>query len=197
MPQLSEASRRIVTAALARAGVRQASISRSQLACVMLSVAGNDARPTSDSPCPERGRVRFELTWRHGRRRLRRVSGGAGARSLVLDERGLRRRLTHHQLLRPGASVRSTRIRAGALLDAGSAVRRDVSGVWLRRAAAGRGRRLASAIPADGRRHLRPRPVHHVRSRLQRTVRDRDDLFQLHQSRKHVRGVHDDVHQQR
>ena len=157
--------------------------------------------PTADSPGPQRWRVRLELARRSGRRRrcrrLRRVSGGPGARSIVHDERGLRRRLAHHELLRPGTDVRSARVRAGALLDARSAVRSDVSGVRVRRAAAVRRRRLASAISADGGRHLRPGQVHDVRSRLRRALRDGNDLFQLHQSRKHVRGMHDDVHRQR
>ena len=85
---------------------------------------------------------------------------------VVHDERGLRGRLTHHELLRPGASVRSSRIRAGALLHAGTTVRRDVPGVRVRRAAAVRRRWLATAIPGHGGRHVRPGQVHDVRLRL-------------------------------
>ena len=165
----------------------------------MLSIASNDAGLTavllvlSAGACGSSSLGGAGRRWRC--RRLRRVSGGPGARSIVHDERGLRRRLAHHELLRSGAGVRSARVRAGALLDAGSAVRPTypACGCAAQQPFADDGSRLQF----HGRRaSLASRAVHHVRSRLRRALRDGHDLFQLHRPRQHVRGMHDGVHRQ-
>jgi len=84
------------------------------------------ATPTVDHSGNLRGRVRIGLARRSGRRRrcrwLRRVSGSAGARSILFDERGLHRGFTHRELLRPGTDLRSSCDRTGALRDARSAM---------------------------------------------------------------------------
>ena len=172
-------------------------ISRSALARVMLPRTARDAIPAVRRVGVVCGGVWLELARRSGWRRwLRRVSGGARARSIVRHQRRLRRRFAHHELLRARTDLRFAGNRADALHGARGAVRPDLSGMWVRRAAAARRRWLTCAIPSHRGCHLPPGQVHDLRPRVRSAVRDGNDLFQLHEPRQRVRGLHHDLHWQ-
>ena len=142
-------------------------IPRSAMARVMLPRTATDAIPTVCRLGVVCRGVWLGLARRSGWRRwLRRVSGGARARPIVRHHRRLRRRFAHHELLRAGTDLRFADNRADALHDARGAVRPDLSGVWLRRAAAARRRWLTCAIPSHRGCHLRPGQVHDFRPRV-------------------------------